>query len=64
MNHAPAARITRHRKTARRARRLAGATNDQKTITAMTDAAEENDADADRIEADLENEGRGFISPG
>ena len=63
MNHAPAARITRHRETARRARRLAGATNDQKTITAMTDAAEENDADADRIEADLENEGRGFISP-
>lgn len=56
MNRNPETLITLHRDTARRARRLAGATDDHRTFTAMTDAAAENDADADRLRRSLRTE--------
>jgi hypothetical protein len=51
------------RQQASRARRLAGVIGDRRTIDCLTDLARENDADADRLEAFVENERRSFAPP-
>lgn len=53
--------VTTLRQKACKARRLAGGVSDRRTIDSLTDLARENDADADRLEAQVENERRSFL---
>lgn len=58
MHHSHSLRIATHRDAAHRARRLSRMIDDRQAIACMNDIAWENDQDADRLEADLENESR------
>lgn len=63
MENLPASQIAKHREMAKRARRFAEAVDDKQTVSAMNEVAKENDDDADRLEAEVENETRTFMSP-